>query len=204
MTPPPKGHTPQPSRRSPADGVFVDTECGPNLFCPNQPIQRWVMAVWLIRALDQDPPTTGISRFDDIPGGQWWIRYTEQLADLEITVGCATNPPRYCPNEAVSRAQMATFLVRAFNLPPAQTPAGFTDTEANTHAANIGHAIRRRHNRRLQHRPAPLLPQPGRNPSTNGHLPQPGTHQPSTANPKMNYQPENLSDRFLSVDNPSV
>ena len=32
---------------------------------------------------------------------------------------------------------MATFLVRAFNLPPAQTPAGFTDTENNTHAANI-------------------------------------------------------------------
>ena len=119
-------------------GVFADTECGPNLFfCPNEPIQRWIMAVWLIRALGQDPPTTGTSRFDDIAGGRWWIRYTEQLANLGITAGCATNPPRYCPNQSATRAQMATFLVRAFNLPATDTPAGFTDTEANTHESNI-------------------------------------------------------------------
>ena len=42
--------------RGAADGVFVDTGCGQDLFCPHEPIQRWVMAVWLIRALDQDPP----------------------------------------------------------------------------------------------------------------------------------------------------
>ena len=80
------------------DGVFTDTECGPSLFCSNEPIQRWVMAVWLIRVLDQDAITTGVSRFGDISGGQWWIRYTEQLADLGITTGCATNPPQYCPD----------------------------------------------------------------------------------------------------------
>ncbi len=44
------------------DGVFTDTECGPNLFCPNDPIQRWIMAVWLIRVLDQNSTTTGVSR----------------------------------------------------------------------------------------------------------------------------------------------
>ena len=120
-----------------AHGVFADTECGEGLYCPNEPIQRWVMAVWLIRALNGDPTTAGASRFDDIAQGQWWIRYTEQLADLEITAGCATNPPQYCPNQSVTRAQMATFLVRAFQLPPAETPAGFADTEGNTHTANI-------------------------------------------------------------------
>ena len=123
--------------RGAADGVFVDTECGQDLFCPHEPIQRWVMAVWLIRRPRPRPPTAGVSRFGDIGHGQWWIRYAEQLADLEITVGCSTEPARYCPNQPVTRAQMATFLVRAFNLPPAQTPAGFTDTENNTHAANI-------------------------------------------------------------------
>ena len=55
----------------------------------------------------------------------------------DITLGCATNPPRYCPDRSVTRAQMASFLVRALQLPPAPTPAGFTDTEGNTHQANI-------------------------------------------------------------------
>ena len=32
---------------------------------------------------------------------------------------------------------MASFLVRAFNLPSAPEPAGFTDLEGKTHAANI-------------------------------------------------------------------
>ena len=30
-----------------------------------------------------------------------------------ITAGCATVPLRYCPNQSVTRAQMATFLHRA-------------------------------------------------------------------------------------------
>ena len=79
----------------------------------------------------------GDSRFADIAHGQWWIRYAEQLADRQITLGCAANPPRYCPDRSVTRAQMASFLVRALQLPPAPTPAGFTDTEGNTHQANI-------------------------------------------------------------------
>ena len=120
-----------------ADGLFVDTECGHNLFCPYQPIQRWTMAIWLIRILGGDPPTIGLSRFEDVPGGQWWIRHVEHLADRQITLGCTLNPPRYCPNKSVTRAQMASFLVRAFQLAPAQTPAGFTDTQGNVHTANI-------------------------------------------------------------------
>ena len=101
-TTPDGAHTPAVDALA-AHGVFADTECGQGLFCPNQPIQRWVIAVWLIRALNGDPTTTGVSRFDDITQGQWWIRYTEQLANLEITVGCATNPPQYCPNSSVNR-----------------------------------------------------------------------------------------------------
>ena len=117
------------------NGLFVDTECGSDMFCPDQPIQRWVMAGWLIRALDQDPTPTGESRFDDIDSGQWWIRYAEQLAERQITLSCATD--RLCPDRSVTRGQMASFLVRAFNLPPAGTLAGFTDTRGYTHQANI-------------------------------------------------------------------
>ena len=120
-----------------AEGLFADTGCGPNRFCPNEPILRWTMAVWLIRVLGDHPPVAAVSRFGDIAGSEWWLRHVEELADRRITLGCATDPPRYCPDRSVTRAQMSSFLVRAFNLPPAQTPAGFTDTRTNVHAANI-------------------------------------------------------------------
>ena len=119
-----------------SDGVFADTECGEGLFCPREPIRRWVMAVWMIRLLGGEPAPAGVSRFEDIAAGQWWIRYAERLADRGITIGCTADPPRYCPERSVTRAQMATFLVRALDLQPAP-PAGFVDTAGDVHAANI-------------------------------------------------------------------
>ncbi|MDJ0954925.1 MAG: S-layer homology domain-containing protein [Acidimicrobiia bacterium] len=53
----------------------------------------------------------------------------EKLAHAEITKGC--NPPLndlYCPDSAVTRGQMAAFLVRAFDIPPSDTDA-FTDDD---------------------------------------------------------------------------
>ncbi len=117
-------------------GVFADTECGDGLFCPDDPIDRWVMAVWLIRVLGDEPTTTGTSRFADVDASEWWSPYAEELADRDITTGCETDPLRYCPDDSVTRAQMATFFVHAFDLESA-SPAGFTDTEGNTHGANI-------------------------------------------------------------------
>ena len=38
------------------------------------------------------------------------------LAAEGITAGCSTEPLQYCPNKPVTRAQMATFLVRALDL----------------------------------------------------------------------------------------
>jgi hypothetical protein len=59
------------------------------------------------------------------------------LAASEITKGC--NPPantQYCPQSPVTRAQMASFLVRALGLPPA-TDNPFTDTTGSVHQADI-------------------------------------------------------------------
>ena len=50
------------------------------------------------------------------------------LAAKGITQGC--NPPtnnRFCPNDEVTRGQMAAFLVRAFNLPAYNGPDRFVD-----------------------------------------------------------------------------
>ena len=118
-------------------GVFEGTLCGENRFCPSSHIDRSTMAVWLIRVLESgDPPDTDASGFADVDSDQWWAPFVERIADLEITVGCKREPLRYCPDELVTRARMATFLERAFDLDPAD-PVGFVDIAGSTHEANI-------------------------------------------------------------------
>ena len=120
-----------------ADGVFEGTECDVDRFCPGEPILRWVMAVWLVRVLDgEDPVVSGLSQFSDVDGGVWWAAYVERLADLGVTRGCGTGPARFCPGATVTRAQMATFLTRAFDLVPGPS-GGFVDVGDSVHAAGI-------------------------------------------------------------------
>ena len=121
-----------------AHGLFDGTLCDDGRFCPSDPIKRSTMAVWLARALeDADSPQVQDSRFADVTDDPWWAGHVERVAQLGITVGCATGPLRYCPERPVSRAEMATFLTRAFNFEPGQA-AGFADIdEGGVHAAGI-------------------------------------------------------------------
>ena len=113
-------------------GVFEGTGCadGDGL-CPDEPVRRWEMAVWLVRVLDDgvEPADVSMSRFGDVGAGHWWAAYTDRLAELAVTRGCATGPLRFCPDDAVTRGQMAAFLVRAFHL-EAVSSAGFVDVGA--------------------------------------------------------------------------
>ena len=118
-----------------SEGILEGTECGEGLICPHESFRRWIMAVWMVRALDEFP-SAAPTRFADVDPGAWWSPYVERLAELRITLGCSTEPARYCPDDPVSRGQMATFLARAFDLAPAPV-AGFTDTAGNTHEAAI-------------------------------------------------------------------
>jgi hypothetical protein len=45
---------------------------------------------------------------------QPWI---EAYYDAGITSGCGINPPTYCPEREVTRAEMAVFILRALNYP---------------------------------------------------------------------------------------
>jgi hypothetical protein len=59
------------------------------------------------------------------------------LVERRITRGCdAPVEDRYCPEDPVSRAQMASFLARAFDLPPAEGDR-FTDDSTSTHQDDI-------------------------------------------------------------------
>ena len=95
------------------------------------------MAVWIVRIVDGVEPLTGSSlRFADVPADAWWAPYVERLANLNIAEGCDTDPARFCPTEPVRRDQMASFLVRSFDLPGGD-PGMFSDIEGNVHEANI-------------------------------------------------------------------
>ncbi|HEX2765622.1 MAG TPA: PQQ-dependent sugar dehydrogenase, partial [Candidatus Limnocylindria bacterium] len=74
--------------------------------------------------------------YTDVPIGHPFFNDIGWLVENGITGGCATNPPRYCSSSAVTRAQMASFLVRALDLPPSATDA-FTDDETTVHEADI-------------------------------------------------------------------
>ena len=104
-----------------ADGVFNGTLCQEG-FCPRNPIDRKTMAVWIVRVLDrQDPPSITRSRFDDVDPASFHARFIERMAELGVTTGCGDGSG-FCPDRSVSRAQMAVFLSRAYNLPPGLDP----------------------------------------------------------------------------------
>ena len=62
--------------------------------------------------------------------------YIEAIAAIGVTNGCSSEPMRFCPSEIVSRAEMASFLARALELPASFTDH-FTDDDGTTHEANI-------------------------------------------------------------------
>ena len=116
-----------------------NTECGLDLICPGRALERWVVAIWLVRVLEgDDPEPLGFNRFDDVHPGLQWAAHVERLAELEIVTGCARSPTRYCPQDTVTRAQMATLLARALHLQP-DAPSTFVDVDRDSaHAAGIG------------------------------------------------------------------
>jgi len=95
--------------------------CGGGLYCPNAPVTRAQMSVFLLKTelgeLYTPPACTG-TKCDDVSctGGIFdsWI---EDLADRGITAGCSISPPLFCPAASSTRGQMAVFLVLTFSLP---------------------------------------------------------------------------------------
>ena len=63
--------------------------------------------------------------------------YIEAIREIGVTKGC--NPPtndRYCPDRPVTRAEMATFFVRALGL-PGTSDRPFADTDDSVHDSAI-------------------------------------------------------------------
>jgi hypothetical protein len=94
----------------------VTSGCGPSAYCPDAPVTRGQMAVFIIRArlgataafsFPSDP------LFSDTAGNPYYS-WIQKMGQLAITTGCS--PTQYCPDAPVTRGQMAVFVMRsAFN-----------------------------------------------------------------------------------------
>ncbi len=115
--------------------------CGGDNYCPGDPVSRAQMAVFLERGIQGSdfvpPPATG-TMFGDVPDTYWAAAWIEQLASDGITGGCGNG--NYCPDNIVTRDQMAVFLLRSKHgsgyVPPAATGTMFDDVPADHWAAD--------------------------------------------------------------------
>ena len=87
-------------------------------FNPQGSVTRADMAEMLVAAFDHLSASPEFQDlFSDVAGIPYaTIQAMEGIYDAGVTTGCGTNPLRYCPTKEVTRAQMASFLVRAINL----------------------------------------------------------------------------------------
>ena len=92
-------------------GITDGCDAGPNMFCPDQVVTRGQMAKFLVAAATLPP---GDATFDDVPEGSPFADDIAAIAEAKVTLGCDADGANYCPDEDVRRAQIATFMVRAF------------------------------------------------------------------------------------------
>ena len=114
-----------------AAGVTKGCNAQRTSFCPQAPVTRGQMAAFLVRALkltEQDPTIDFTDDNDSI-----FQNDIEKLATAGITKGCgARDANTFCPEDTVTRGQMAAFLSRAMKYPPITVPdRGETTTGIN-------------------------------------------------------------------------
>jgi len=99
----------------------ITAGCGGGNYCPSSPVTRAQMAVFLLKAEHGSsylpPMCSGL--FDDVACPSAFANWIEQLAAEGITAGCGGND--FCPDSAVTRQQMAVFLLKTEH-GPAYTP----------------------------------------------------------------------------------
>lgn len=115
----------------------ITSGCNPpdnTRFCPDAPVTRGEMAVFLTRALGWSTPKGDRFRDDD---GSVFEDSIEAMAAAGVTEGC--NPldhSQFCPERSVTRGEMASLLGRALGLEPGQGLA-FADIGNSVHRAYI-------------------------------------------------------------------
>jgi len=98
----------------------VTAGCGNGNYCPDSPVTREQMAVFLLVAKEGagwSPNTACLSApFNDVPCYSSFAIWVRELVNRGVTAGCGGG--NYCPANTVNRAQMSVFISTMFNLPP--------------------------------------------------------------------------------------
>jgi hypothetical protein len=100
------------------DAFGITSGCGASDFCPDQAILRWEAAVLTVRSVigAGSFTTSGTPYFADVPVGSPGFQWIQKLYELGITAGCGSssdNQPLFCPDEALTRADAAIYVIRA-------------------------------------------------------------------------------------------
>jgi len=87
-------------------------------YCPEDSVTRAEMAVFIITSmvkaglLPSDFSYPATPYFADVPSTHWAFKFIQKMKELGITSGCTATT--YCPDNPVTRAQMAVFLTKGF------------------------------------------------------------------------------------------
>jgi hypothetical protein len=101
----------------------ITTGCGvsPLVYCPESPVTRAAMAVFVLRAEHGSTytPPAATHTFADMPvaGKEWMEPWVDQFYAEGLTTGCGASPLQFCPESSVTRAAMAVFVLRALHGP---------------------------------------------------------------------------------------
>ena len=119
-----------------AAGITRGCSADGSRFCPDDAVSRAEMAAFLARALGLGN-SGGSVLFVDVAGSVH-AGAIGAVAAAGITRGCSADGSRFCPDDAVSRAEMAAFLARALGLGNSGGSVLFNDISGSVHAGAIG------------------------------------------------------------------
>jgi hypothetical protein len=110
-----------------AKGLTSGCDAGADLYCPAEDVTRGQVAAMLAAGLDLPD---GPDKFTDDEGSPFEDAINA-VAAAGITGGCNTDGTEFCPDAPMTRAEVASFLSKAFNLPAG--PDAFTDDDGSIH-----------------------------------------------------------------------
>ena len=124
--------TPTPSSSPTAESAAASPSGpAPSPTIPLNAITRGELARLMADALDLPPATADY--YDDDTSSPYQ-EDINRLAEAEVTIGCSETA--FCPEAFATRAELASFVVRALALPPSSRDY-FTDDEGLIHEADI-------------------------------------------------------------------
>ena len=111
----------------------ITAGCTATTYCPADPVSRGAMAIFIAKGLAGGGPNVpasgtvgaspyncvaggaGVSLFPDVLPTDSFCKHVHYIAARNVTAGCAGGG--YCPNDTVTRIQMASFIAKALVAP---------------------------------------------------------------------------------------